>query len=99
MSQHIFTTESYEILCGWDRPLQGFFLVVEKVTEDGKEPTDEDEYVYSNLDEPFYLAHPKQFDHFVKILNRLSIDIPSGLIQALEADKINNTGNDVTRWN
>ena len=39
MSQHTFHDRGYHVLCGWDRPLQGFFLVIEK----------SDELQYSNL--------------------------------------------------
>ncbi|TCT60419.1 hypothetical protein EDB44_11240 [Vibrio crassostreae] len=33
MSQHSFNARGYHVLCGWDRPLQGFFLVIEKSDE------------------------------------------------------------------
>lgn len=37
--------ETTLILMGWDRPLQGFFLVIEK-------PSDKDKPFWSNLDNP-----------------------------------------------
>jgi hypothetical protein len=42
MSQYRFTTSEREFVCGWDRPLQYFFLTVtDRKTED---------FLFSNLD-------------------------------------------------
>ncbi len=88
MSQHTFIHADLKILCGWDRPLQGYFLVIEK---DGF-----DEPYYSNLyeDNP----HPSSFDVFLIALSRFGIDLPEGLIEALEQDKSENIGNALTAW-
>ena len=37
MSQRIFQTERYEVLPGWDRQLQRFFLVIEDLNPHGDE--------------------------------------------------------------
>jgi len=51
MSQHFFKClhqgKPVCVLMGWDRPLSGFFLVVEADI-----PTLDDDYVYSNLNDP-----------------------------------------------
>lgn len=52
MSQHILNTimgataAPVTVMMGWDRPLQGFFCVVEGI-EDGED--EDDGYIYSNL--------------------------------------------------
>ena len=46
MGQLVFRQGSYEVLTGWDRPLQYFFLVIES-DEDRKRP--DGHYTFSNL--------------------------------------------------
>ncbi|CAK2159495.1 hypothetical protein [Vibrio crassostreae] len=86
MSQHSFHARGYHVLCGWDRPLQGFFLVIEK----------SDELQYSNLfeDDP----HPKSFDVFLIVLARFGIPVPEQILTALDEDKAANAGNLYHRW-
>ncbi|MGL6262150.1 hypothetical protein [Vibrio sp. WXL103] len=88
MSQHIFKHQQFEVLCGWDRRLQGFFLVIESDAQD--------EPMYSNLyeDNP----HPTTFVPFEAVLKRFGIAMPKGLKDALEADQAANMGNQVTNW-
>lgn len=88
MTQHIFIDSNYQVFCGWDRPLQGYFLVI---TIDGF-----DEPSYSNLDEA--ISHPDSFDPFLKVLDKFRLTLPVGLLDALEEDKLNNVGNKLTRW-
>ena len=78
MSQHIFNGGIYSIFCGWDKPLQGFFLVIEE----------NNELRYSNLNE--YESHPKSFDPFLIVLARFGIDISDELLCKLYQDKANN---------
>jgi len=88
MSQHTFKHSNLNVLCGWDRPLQGYFLVI---SDDNL-----DEPCYSNLYEK--IPHPKLFDDFLLVLARFKLPLPLGLIEALEEDKINDTGNKLTEW-
>ncbi|WP_234498178.1 hypothetical protein [Vibrio maritimus] len=88
MSQHTFEYGQYAILCGWDRPLQGYFLVIED--------KDQDDPIYSNLDEPN--PHPNVFDPFEAVLKRFGIVLPDDMLSALYMDKIKNIGNSVTNW-
>ncbi|PMM26314.1 hypothetical protein BCT58_08190 [Vibrio lentus] len=66
------------MLCGWDRPLQGFFLVIEK----------SDELQYSNLFEND--PHPKSFDVFLIVLARFGIPMPQRILTALYENKVAN---------
>ena len=76
MSQHVFKTKYKNrpvmVLAGWDRPLQGFFLVVSRVNAKGRE----EGCVFSNLE--CQESHPKSFDPFRAKLQNLGIEIPDG---------------------
>lgn len=62
MSRHYFTTSHLgfptTLYLGWDRPMQYFFLVIEKPEEPIEEDTcdEHDIYLYSNLQERDPLA-------------------------------------------
>lgn len=90
MSQHVFETikdgREITVLMGWDRPLQGFFLVIDYVDSDGDEP------LWSNLthhDPP----HPKSLDSFLAVLKEFEITIPKSMIAELLQDQVKNAGN------
>lgn len=89
MSQHTFQHGHYSILCGFDRPLQGFFLVID-------DDQNSDDVAYSNLYEK--VSHPDTFAPFIEVLNRFSIPIPDGLLIELEKDQEANRGNVFTTW-
>ncbi|MDC5711130.1 hypothetical protein [Vibrio europaeus] len=89
MSQHTFKSNGLDVLCGWDRPLQGYFLVIESENQD--------EPLYSNLYEQN--SHPECFDSYLSVLNRFGLVCPYGLLSRLEEDKVNNVGNESTEWN
>lgn len=102
MSQHIFRSVTSErvpvrVLAGWDRPLQGFFLVIER-TDLIADASDKDRYLFSNLDLPLDQTHPKTFTAFIEVLNKLGVVLPDSLLGALYADKERNAGNGQTLW-
>ncbi|MBK6616507.1 hypothetical protein [Ottowia sp.] len=88
------------VLMGFDRPLQGFFLVIE---DDAPPPAvragqeeDEDEYVYSNLNDEAlerWMGLPPTMDHFVAKLSELGIAVPQLMIDEVLKDKEGNVGN------
>jgi len=89
MSQHHLYLEhegkNTHILMGWDRPMQGYFLVIEKDAA-------EDEPYWSNLthaDDPY----PKSIKPYLEVLRDFNIDIPDSMIEALEEDGKTNAGN------
>ncbi|EDL52179.1 hypothetical protein VSAK1_26505 [Vibrio mediterranei AK1] len=88
MSQHTFQSKHYSILCGWDAPLQGFFLVIEDDAQD--------EPIYSNLNERN--PHPKTFEPFLSVLENFNVCIHSELLEALDNDKKRNVGNEMVDW-
>ena len=91
MSQHHFFTlhdnKKTQILLGWDRPLQGFFLVIDR---DG-----------DNVDTPFWSnlyikeSHPKKIDSFLLVLKENGINLPEAVIQEVIKDGLENFGNKV----
>jgi len=100
MSQHTITLKNkadttYNILTGWDRPLQGFFLVVFVGDDD-----DEDEMIYSNLNDIHLVntPQPPHYQYFDELLDEMGVALPSDLKIALEEDKQVNRGNQNTSW-
>ena len=83
MSQHWHHTEAHDVLVGFDKPLQGYFLVIyPKGGRDGAEdPT------WSNLDAKKGESHPEDFSSFDAVLKEFGIALPDELRQTLEADK------------
>ncbi len=86
MSQHYFETmhegEPTQVMMGWDRPFQGFFMVINKES-DGDEP------FWSNLihaDVPY----PQKIEPFLAVLDSLDIKIPREIIEKTVADKLKN---------
>ncbi len=92
MSQHRFKTsykaQPVEILMGWDRPLQGFFLVIQDLS-------DENEPIYSNLDdenlEPDGLS--RDLGYFQNKLKQLGIFVPAQMWDEIKSDQLDNVGN------
>lgn len=88
MSQHYFSLihEGVEttVLMGWDRPLQGYFMVIEK-------STDKDSPYWSNLD--YVNSHPDSLDPFLAELEHLGIKLPCQMILEVVDDSFKNVGN------
>ena len=99
MTQHYYPTEHQgkpaTILMGWDRPLQGFFMVI----EDGQ---NRGEYIYSNLDDPELIQFgglPPFLDHFITKLQALGLSVPDVMLDAIELDAALNEGNRRVEYN
>jgi hypothetical protein len=101
MSQHLFattatlpdgTTCNAQVLMGWDRPLQGYFCVIENLDD-----SSDDCYLYSNLYETPDKAHPQDLDHFLAQLTRFKITLPARMLAEVRADRVENAGNKVVR--
>lgn len=101
MSQHYYASTDSQgtpvhVLAGWDRPLGHFFLVVSAVN---RSADDEDGPIYSNLDDP-HGGHSQvdDFSYYQGVLSRLGITVPAAMIEAIEQDGVNNTGNRTKDW-
>jgi hypothetical protein len=88
VSQHYYETAAKDrelrILAGWDRPLQGFFLVI--MDSDG-------EVLASNLELP--VSHPKNFSEFKPFLDKYGIVLPDEMVDEIIDDGASNMGNRV----
>jgi hypothetical protein len=96
MSQHRYTTTAADgrqlrVLLGYDRPLGGFFFVVEdRAKPPGKEA------VYSNLDDPqlsLWYGLPPYLEHFQDVAKALGVALPLDILRAVLADGANRVGN------
>lgn len=98
MSQHYFKSmhqgRPVQILMGWDRPLQGFFMVVERL-----DATDDDvALLYSNLDDDtLENAHPDDLAVFQARLTALGLTVPDKMLEEIRQDQAANVGNKVMR--
>lgn len=103
MSQHRFNTVAQglaiQVLCGWDRPLQQYFLVIQALDDDWVEPgssaceVDANGYLYTNLDDDHVPPVPSQLPYFAAHLRKLGIEVPRTLLVNLEQDRRENAGN------
>ncbi|RTB44102.1 hypothetical protein [Pseudomonas aeruginosa] len=101
MSRHYFNTVHNGlpviVYLGWDRPMQYFFLVIEKPAEpvdDTMQDEDEDEdsgYLYTNLYEsdPFGLG----LGFYRDVLQRFEIVVPESMFIEVQRDAERNVGN------
>ena len=71
-----------EVFMGWDRPLQGFFLVID---QGGDEP------LWSNLYQEE--SHPKTLEPFINELQSRGIELPRAMIEEMKQDRLENMGN------
>lgn len=94
MSQHRFNTEHNGrpicVLAGWDRPLQGCFMIIEYLDSDAGE------MLYSNLDDVD--SHPPSFAKFLRVLGGHGIRIPDDMAQAIKMDIEVDRGNHCEDW-
>ena len=81
MSQYWHHGETYSVLTGFDRQMQGFFLVIFPAGDDGTEH----DPLWSNLDH--VPAHPKTFEHFEPVLERFNLQLTPELIEQLYQDQ------------
>lgn len=87
MSQRTFSRNGYQVLTGWDRPAQYFFLAVET---DEQAAGETDDYVFSNLD----LDDPgMSLPEVMSKLEELGIEPPPTLAHDLALDRRNHVGN------
>lgn len=88
MSRHYYKTEyqgkPITVVMGYDRPLAGFFMVID---DDGLD----DEYIFSNLDEEN--SHPNSIESYRVKLEQLGIFVPDEMLLEVEADGAARMGN------
>lgn len=105
MSQHVYLTQHsgrpVKVLMGWDRPLQGFFMVVERMdprAPNMNDPDDdgEESYLYCNLDHED--SHPITLTPFLTVLSNFGIKVPDAMIKDLRRDGVENMGNKHVDW-
>jgi hypothetical protein len=101
MSQHYWdTTLGYKpvtVTIGWDRPLQGFFLVVQAYASN---EDDEGDILYSYLEDPKLIEkYPKshgvspEISYFVEKLESMHIRLPADIVAGVQLDRKNSVGN------
>lgn len=102
MSQHKMKTITAdgtpcEVLIGWDRPMAGYFLVVER-SDCPPDASDDIAYLFDNLRQPFPNAHPRSLGPFLEVLGSLGIQLPEPLQHRLTMDRESQVMNQLTYW-
>lgn len=99
MSQHCFESQTstgrpVEVLIGYDRPLNGFFLIVSDTST--AEASDEDVFIYSNLSDVELIdlgGLTLDLEHFKRKLSLLGVALPSPIEAGLQEDRRLRVGN------
>ena len=83
MSQYWNHTEAHDVLVGFDRPLQGYFLVIyPKGGRDG-----DVDPLWSNLDAGRSGSHPEDFGAYSAVLEQFDVTLSAEMRRNLDADK------------
>jgi hypothetical protein len=113
MTQHRWnTTDGFEAMAGWDRPLRHFFFQVGKDCECvALEPEDPDEdyncdkcggegqlWVYENLRDKSLFMGGMTLEQVQDRLQRYLTAWPAELVPNLTRDKANDVGNQITGY-
>lgn len=95
MSQHFLkfyhgpSGGDVRVQLGWDRPLQGFYMVALKNDHENL-ADDDDGIVYSNL---LDIGHPHTQEHFRRVAKDLGFPIPDEMWRAAYMDSQHNASN------
>ncbi len=101
MSQHHYACtwqgRPISIMMGWDRPLQGFFMVIEFDDAGGQDEENEEAWLlYSNLNDPVLAptsGMASSCEYFQEKLSALGVRVPAQMIEAVDQDGKTNAGN------
>ncbi len=105
MSQHILSTiykaQEIVVVTGWDRPMQGYFMFIQKVFEHRNGNQGEDVFLYSNLSD-FQLAEvgglSQSMEYFVKKLAEFNLQFPPVILKNVASDRCDNVGNRIVHY-
>jgi hypothetical protein len=105
MTQHRWgTTDGWEAMAGWDRPLQNFFFQASKLCEcDGQDDCEKclgegEIYLYENLRDPALSLGRMTLAQVAARMNQYLTDYPRELLTALQRDQRLDAGNDITEY-
>lgn len=89
MNQHWHTDEGAQVtvLCGWDPPLQYFFMVVWETGDQQEARTEAHDFSSLDMDAPFQVQLETLTQH---LEDRWGVILPAELIEELEADRKDN---------
>ena len=98
MSQHHLETtrrgEPITVTLGWDRPLQGYFMLIES--------DEADVYIYSNFEDLDLVVHggfASSLEYFINKMRELGVTVPARMLTEVAADGELNVGNREVAYN
>ena len=79
--RHVPQGISHHVVLGWDRPMQYFFLTIEKPAEliDDAMQVEDDRFLYSNMHETAPFGH--DLDYYREVLRHFQIIVPESLFR------------------
>lgn len=96
MSQHYFETQfqnrAVQIVLGYDRPLDCFFLTIMYMAT--VQADENDAILYSNLEDPAAGFH-QDLDYYRAKLKSFGIAVPESMFRQTEQDAVHRVGNRV----
>jgi len=102
MTRRRWTYGEYDVMTGWDRPLQYHFLTVYRQRlpdfdgeDDPDDEEEEDDIVYDNLSRP---NPAMRIDEILQKLEDLGIPVPATLEHDLAMDALLDRGNVVQQY-
>lgn len=99
MSRHYFKTVRkgfpITVVIGWDRPMDYFFMFIEKPTEliDDAMKVESEDFLYHNLHESDPFGH--DLDYYSTVLRHFQISVPESMFIEVHLDRERHTGNRV----
>lgn len=91
MSQHRIYKDNLMAIIGYDKPLNGFFLIIEDESDE-KNPVE----LFNNLKQA--ISHPSDPETFFDVMKEHGFDVNNDIRQALSLDQTFGVMNEICFW-
>ncbi len=105
MSQHILSTvykaQEVVVVVGWDKPLQGYFMFIQKILEHRNGNAGKDVFLYSNLSDSQLVKEggvSQSMWYFVRKLEAFNLKLPPIILKNVTSDRRDNVGNRIVHY-
>ena len=89
MSRRTFRQGTLEIVAGWDRRSQHYFL---DMYDESRPGTDQDTSMYCSMNERPCVVEEFSLEQILTVLRHFEIEPPDGWVDALDDDAVRNVG-------
>lgn len=91
MSQRTFRTRAVDVMAGWDRPLQAFFLTV--TAREGTADAEPGDVLYTQLADPDFDG---SLSAVREALESVGVELPDAVADQLSVDRQMDAGNETS---